>query len=136
MPQGFALTTASSIEVVAAYAAPQTVVPAVAATPGWQVLGAFYLPKSCSARLDALAMVSHASLTCRVRLYDVTDDASLTATARVIAGGVSTSSTAPVRQLGGVVSLRAGHTYQIQAEVTGNAGDTYFGVVPTATITN
>lgn len=136
MPQGFALTNASSIEVVAAYAAPQTTVPAVAATPGWQVLGAFYLPKSCSARLDALMVVSDDSLTCRVRLYDVTADTSLSAAARVIAGGVSTSSTTITRQLGGVVALKAGHTYQIQAEVIGDSGDTYFGVVPTATITN
>lgn len=136
MPQGFALTTASSIEVIAAYSAPQTVIPAVAASPGWQALGSFYLPKSCSARLDALMMVSDASLTCRVRLYDVTVDATLTAAARVIPGGVQTQSTTPVRQLGGVVSLKGGHTYQIQAEVVGDSGESFFGTVPTATITN
>lgn len=138
MPQGFALTTTSSIEVIAAYSAPQTVIPAVEETPGWQALGAFYLPKSTKARLDALMMVSDGSLTCRVRLYDVTEDESLEAPDRVLAGAVSSSSTTPVRELGGVVQLRAGHTYQIQAEVVGAEvpGDESFGVVPTATITN
>jgi len=136
MPQGFALTSASSVEIVAAYAAPLTTIQAVASTPGWIVLGAFYLPKSCDARLDAMMVVSDSSLTCRVRLYDVTVDSSLGAAARVIPGGVSTSSETIVRQLGGVVALKAGHIYQIQAEVTGNSGDAYFGVVPTATITN
>lgn len=134
MPQGFALTSASSLEVIAAYAAPQTKIPAVATTPGWRVLGAFYLPKACDARIDALMMVSDASLTCRVRLYDVT--AGVEASARVIAGSVATQSTTTTRVLGGVVSLSAGHIYQIQAEVTGNVGSAYFGVVPTATITN
>lgn len=136
MPQGFALTNASTTEVIAAYSAPQTVIPAVPSTPGWQAIGAFYLPKSCAARLDALLMVSDTSLTCRVRLFDVTPDASIEASDRVIAGGVSSSSTAPVRQLGGVVSLIGGHTYQIQAEVIGDEGDEFFGVVTTATITN
>jgi len=136
MPQGFALTTASSVEVIAAYSAPHTVIMAVATEPGWQSLGAFYMPKTSTARLDALMMVSDASLVCRVRLYDVTADPSLLSADRIIAGDVSTSSTIPVRQLGGVVTLRAGHTYQVQAEVIGTVGGFYFGVVPTATITN
>lgn len=136
MPQGFALTSASSVEIVAAYAAPQSVVPAVEESPGWQVLGAFYLPRSCNARLDALMMVSDASLTCRCRLFDATEDSSLSADDRVIPGDVSTSSITPVRQLGGVVALRAGHTYQIQAEATGDVGDEFFATVITATISN
>src|SRR5574338_1357752 len=135
MPQGFALTNASSIEVIAAYAAPQTTVMAVAATPGWQVLGAFYLPKSCSARIDALMMVSDASLTCRVRLYDATPGA-MTPSARVVSGSVSTQSTTMVRQLGPTVSLTGGRLYQLQCEVTGGSGVDFFGVVPTATISN
>ncbi len=136
MPAGFALTTATSIEIVTAYASSQTTVRAVEETPGWLALGAFFLPKSCSARLDVQMMVSDASLTCRVRLYDVTEDLALSAEDRVIPGAVASSSTTLVRKLGGRVSLKAGHTYQVQAEVTGDAGDEFFGAVPTVTISN
>jgi hypothetical protein len=135
MPTGFGLETAASIEVIAAYAAPQTLVPAVNATPGWRVLGAFYLPKTVVARLDAMMMVSDDSLTCRVRLYDATPGA-MTPSARVIQGTVSTQSTTSVRALGPKVTLTGGHLYQIQCEVTGDEGDEFFGVVPTATITD
>lgn len=133
--QGFALTTASSLEIISAYAATNTVIRAVAATPGWTVVGAFYLPKSASARIDALMMVSDASLTCRVRLYDATAGA-IAAASRVVPGYVTTQSLTAVRQLGPVVSLTGGHLYQFQAEVTGDAGDEFFGMVPTATLVN
>lgn len=135
MPQGFALTQAASLEIVAAYAAPQTMVPAVAATPGWQVLGAFFLPKSTTARIDALMMVSDPSLTCRVRLYDATPG-EMNPSARVVPGFASSQSTTAIRRLGPVVPLTGGRLYQLQCEVTGDAGNDYFGVVPTATITN
>lgn len=135
MPQGFALTEATTLEIIAAYAAPQTMVPAVAETPGWQVLGAFLLPKSVKARLDALVMVSDDSLTCRVRLYDATQRAMLPAD-RIIPGLVTTQSTTMQRRLGPLVQLTGGRLYQIQCEVTGDTGDAYFAVVPTATITN
>lgn len=134
MPQGFALTNASSVEVIAAYGSPQTKVLAVAETPGWQVLGAFYLPRSCTARLDALMHVSDASLTCRVRLYDVTDGVA-TAAARVVPGLAVTQATKPTRVLGPRVDLEGGHTYQVQCEVVGDSGDDMFGVIPTVTIT-
>lgn len=135
MPQGFALEEASTIEVIAAYSAPQTQVPAVAATPGWQVLGAFWLPKTTKARLDALMMVSDATLTCRVRLYDATPGA-IAAASRIVPGYASTQSTTMEQRKGPVVTLTGGHLYQIQCEVTGDTGDDMFGVVPTATISN
>lgn len=135
MPQGFALTQAASLEIIAAYGSPQVMIPAVDATPGWQVLGAFFLPKSTRARLDALMMVSDPSLTCRVRLYDASPGA-IAAAARVIPGLATSQSLTMQRRLGPLVSLVGSKLYQIQAEVIGDSGDTYFGVVPTATITN
>lgn len=133
MPSGFALTSASSVEVLAAYSAPRTTVLAVESTPGWQVVGAFYLPKTTTARVDALIMVSDPSLTCRVRLYDSTVGA---IASRVVPGYASTSSIDLARKLGPVVTLTGGHLYQLQCEVTGDEGDGLFGVVHTATITN
>lgn len=132
MPQGFALTKAASLEVIAAYASPQAIIDAVEETPGWQVLGAFYLPKSTQARLDALMMVSDDALVCRVRLYDATPG-TIAAATRVVPGFATTQSKTMLRRLGPVVTLTGGHLYQIQCEVTGGEG---FGVVPTATITN
>src|SRR5690606_34476949 len=107
MPQGFALTKAASLEVIAAYASPQTIIEAVAETPGWQVLGAFYLPKSTQARLDALMMVSDESLVCRVRLYDATPGA-IVAADRVVPGFATTQSKTMLRRLGPVVTLTGG----------------------------
>lgn len=134
MPEGFALTAASTVEVIAAYSTPQTTVLAVAATPGWQVLGAFYMPKSAQARIDALMMVSDASLTCRVRLYDATPGA--VSGSRIVPGYASTQSLTTIRRFGPLVSLVGGKTYQLQCEVTGDEGDGFFGVVPMATISN
>lgn len=135
MPQGFALEGASSVEVIAAYAAPQTLVPAVSATPGWRVLGAFFLPKTVVARIDTLMMVSDDSLTCRVRLYDATPGA-IAAASRVVPGTASTQSTTTVHAYGPRVTLTGGHTYELQCEVTGDEGNEFFGVVPTATISD
>jgi hypothetical protein len=131
MPTGFALEEASSIEVIAAYSAPHTVVPAVASSPGWHVLGEFYLPKSVAkARLDALFMVSSDSLTCRVRLFD------MTAKAEVSGSRAQSQTTSPKRILSGVVALTGGRNFQIQAECTGGSGAGLFATVETATITD
>jgi hypothetical protein len=130
MPQGFALESASSAEVIAAYSTAQTPVPAVAESPGWHVLGEFHLPKSTAARLDAIALVSAEGLTCRARLFDRT-------AAAVVSGAVvSITSLTSVRALSGVVQLIGNHRYQVQAECTGDTGDDQFAVVHTATITD
>ena len=101
MPQGFALTQASTVEIIAAYGSPQTMVEAVEETPGWQVLGAFLLPKSTTARIDALMVVSDDSLTCRVRLYDATPGL-MTPAERVVTGYATTSETRMRRRLAGL----------------------------------
>src|SRR5690606_25730797 len=68
---GFAVEKVTSLEVVAAWVAPKRVVPAVASSPGWYVMGEYYLPKSTMAQLDVVGCVSDASLTLRARLWDV-----------------------------------------------------------------
>ena len=129
MPSGMALEDADTVEVIAAYSAPKTVIPSVATTPGWVVVGEFPLPKSVSARLDANILVSAPGLTLRVRLYDMEDGAVSGATAQ-------TTAQTSTRVLSGIVALQGGRSYQIQAECTGGTGDSNFGVVSSATISD
>lgn len=130
MPQGFALESASSVEVIAAYSAPHTAVLAVASAPGWYVVGAFYLPKAVRARLDAMITISSSGLTCTVRLYD------MHAKAAVSGATVSTTSQALERKLSGMVTLPGNRLYQIQAQCIGTVGDQRFAVIENATITD
>lgn len=130
MPQGAALTTVDSASVVSAYSSPLTQVPAVEATPGWQVLGAFYLPLPTTARLDALMVVSASGLTVRARLFDLDANA-------VVSGSTTQStSTTPERTLSGIVALTGQHNYQIQAECVGDVGFDKFAVVLSATVSD
>lgn len=130
MPQGFAVEEATTIEVVAAWTVPKTVVSCVAASPGWEVLGQYRLPKSCVARLEVIHLTTHEDLTSRVRLWDST-------AGEPVSGAVSTSSTEPTHSLGGKVQLIGGHSYQVQAECTGSpAASDKFSVVESATITD
>lgn len=139
MPQGFALEPASTIEVIAAYSAPRTVVPAYGGNPEseffWFVVGAFWLPRSCLARLDVLACVSNAALLSRCRLYDLVD------LEEVSGSRASTSSLAPARILSGEVSLTGARMFQIHVDCIlstdgSPAADTDFAVVSTATISD
>jgi hypothetical protein len=132
MPEGFALEAASSIEVIAAYSAAPATIQSVAATPGWHVVGEFYLPKSCDARLDVILSVSDSSLVARARLYDL----GATPPAAVSGTVVSTSSETPSRLLSGVVTLTGSRRYQIQVECTGGTAETDFAVFQTGTITD
>lgn len=123
--QGLALTTEQIIEILSMYATAEQTLDAVAATPGWNVIGAFPMPATAKVRLDVLGLVSDASLQLRARFYCVTDGA---------VGPVSGSEAvltdqSDERAYSGVVELVANRTYQIQAEVTGNAGTNYFGTV-------
>lgn len=129
MPQGFELTTEDILEVIAAYSSPQATIPSVAATPGWQVVGGFFLSDNVSCQLDAIASVTDDSLVCRLRLFD------LTAVAEVSGSRAQTSETVPTRVLSGIVSIQGNRNYQIQAECTGGVADSLFAVVTTATIT-
>lgn len=101
---------------------------AVAATPGWEVIGAFTPASTASAPLDVIGAVSDASLTLRVRLYCVT-----AGSVGVVADStVSITSTVDLAASSASLALTGGRTYQYQAEVTGNAGAAYFGTVRSA----
>ncbi len=126
---GFAVEKVTSLEVVAAWVAPKRVVPAVASSPGWYVMGEYYLPKSTMAQLDVVGCVSDVSLTLRARLWDVQ-------AAAPVPGEVQIKKVDGDRVKGARVSLLGNRRYQVQVECTGGAGDTLFGVAETATITD
>jgi hypothetical protein len=127
MPSGYGLTEATSFEVVSAYASARTRIQAVAASPGWHVAGAFFLPLSGSARLDVLGSVSAAGLTMNVRLFDLV-------TNQPVPGLVSITSLGTTRQLGPLSQLTGQRAYQIQAEVIGGTTTDKFGTLDTATV--
>ena len=139
MLQGNALETASSVEVIAAYSAPQTVVPAFNTldptnNTGWYVCGSFYLPRSCTARLDAIVFVTNNLLTCRLRLFD------MQLLAELSGSRFSCAPLIPTRVLSGIVAMPGARMYQIQADcylVSGSAPlATEFAVVAGATISD
>jgi len=127
--QGFAITTAASLEIIAAWVTPKATVEARTTTPGWHVLGEYYLPKTTLAKLDAVHHVSDPALICRVRLWDVTLSVP-------VGGGVETSSLAPLRQLGSSITLMGDRRYQVQAECIGTPGVAMFSIIETVTITD
>jgi len=123
---GFALTQEQIIEVLSVYATAERQVDAVAASPGWHVIGAFSMPASADVRVDAIGSVSDdATLTMRVQLFDITPGL-----VGPVSGSVaSTTSETDVQFFSGVVSLVGGHAYQFQAEVTGGVSSSFYGVV-------
>lgn len=130
MPQGHALENADTIEVVAAFSAAQRLILAVADAPGWYVLGAFYLPKSCDAMLELQGCVTDGALTLQARLFDI-------AAAQPVTGMlISSNPTVPTRMRSGLVTLTGAKTYQIQAQCFGAAGDDKFAVISDATISD
>lgn len=123
--QGFALTLEQIIEIISVYATAEQYIDAVAATPGWYVIGGFPMPATADIRLDMIGSVSDPSLTLRSRLYCVTPGA-----VGIVSGSeVTLNSTNDTEAFSGVFTLTAGRIYEFQAEVTGNAGSSYFGVV-------
>lgn len=126
---GFAIESTESLEVVAAWCAPKKTIPAVVESPGWYVLGEYYLPKSTWARLDATGSVSDASLTMTVRLWDVEENAP-------VGGPVRIESTEGLRVVGANIYLHGNRTYQVQAECTGGKSESFFGVAEAVTITD
>ena len=93
---------------------------AVAATPGWYVIGSFYALEAASVDLEMLGCVSDPGLTMNGRMYDVT--------AKAVVAGSAVAITAQVdgRAVSSAFSLVVGHQYQMQAECVGGTG---FGVV-------
>lgn len=128
--QGFALTLEQIIEIISVYATAEQYIDAVAATPGWYAIGGFPMPATADLRTDVIGSVSDASLQLRVRLYCV----SAGAIGAVSGSETTLNSLTDAEAFSGVVTLTAGRVYQFQAEVTGNTGSAYFGVVRRATL--
>jgi hypothetical protein len=124
--RGFALKQTAELAVLSAYAAPVQTIPAVATTPGWYVMGAFFLESSAELRLEVIGLVSDVDLTMRARLFDMTTNEPV--------GDISVSvrSLTDTRVLSGFAKLTGGRLYQIQVEVTGGAGEDQFGVLRSA----
>lgn len=124
--QTIGLTPEPQIEIISCYAATNQQIEAVSATPGWFVVGAFYLNVSVdTGRLQIIGAVSDTDNDLNARLFDLT-------TGQVVANSaVKIEEMIDTVDHSGVVSLVGGHLYQIQAEVIGPSG---FGVLKTATL--
>ncbi len=111
--------------------ADERAVQAVAATPGWEVVAAFYFAAAPPATvLEAIMLVSQGLLTGRVRIYD-------TVAAAVVAGStLSTSSTSDARLVTADIAgvLVAGRIYQLQVECTGGTTLDDFVVLRSASL--
>jgi hypothetical protein len=126
--KGIGIKSTATIEVLSAYSAPQLQIDSVAATPGWTVVGDFYMELTETIRLELIGCVSGPGLTMRTRLFD------MVALTPVAGTEASITETTDVRRLSPMFELPGGRLYQIQVEVTGDAGDS-FGVVRAASPT-
>jgi hypothetical protein len=126
---GLGLTQTPEFEVLATYSAPEQVIPAVEATPGWYVVGAFRMPVSAEVRAEVFGSVSDASLTMRARLFCITPGS----VAPVSGSTVTITSATDVRALSGLFTLPAGD-YQMQVEVVGGVDDALFGSIKNMTV--
>lgn len=102
----------------------QELVQAVAATPGWTVIGAFFFTGVfTSAVLESILLVSKPTLTGRVRLFDLT--AGIPVPGSTLTG---TSSTIEVRRtsVNLIASMPQNRIYQFQAEATGGSASDEF----------
>jgi hypothetical protein len=126
MPQGFALTGATSAEIVAAF----TVGPRVlVADPSaiWESLGEFFLPLGCVAAVDLVHIESAAGVTLHARLWDVTAGAGVAT--------FSIASLANIRSVGPSATLLGGRTYQMHAKAVGAVAVGNFASIFAGTIT-
>ncbi len=114
--QTLALTTEGQVEIISAYAAAQKTIDAVVSTPGWEAVGAFFMPVSSPAKLEVIGLVSGAGLVLRARLYDVTADAAVSGSVASIAGAL-----VDTRAVSGEIDLTGGRVYRMEVEVTGAA---------------
>jgi len=127
MAEGLKLTAAEIIEVISTFTATEQAIPAVAASPGWYVVGAFKMRATMLVYLAGVVSVSHASLTLRARLFDLGE-------LLPVAIQLSTQSLVDVYASSGEAELVGGHVYQMQIEVVGNAGEQYFGSMKSLTL--
>jgi len=119
------LTAGQSVEIVSSFAASAKTIPSVTASPGWYVVGAFRVPVETKGRLDVVGLVSDATLTMHVRLFDLTLPG-------VVGGSLATlaGKTIDAFARSGVFIIPGGHVYQVQAEVVGAQDG--FGVLQSA----
>lgn len=97
----------------------QEQVPSVLSTPGWMVVGDFYLDAIVDdAFFEAIFLNTAAGLTGRVKLFDTV------ASADVAGSILSTSSTTDVRLISADIAagMPGNRIYQVQAECTGATG--------------
>jgi hypothetical protein len=123
--QGFALTQEQIIEIISVYSSAAQSILAVAAEPGWNVIGAFPMPTTADIRLDVIGSVSDPTLTMECRVYCVTPGF----VGEVSGSRAQLNSTVDVEVFSGHFPLTGGRLYQMQCQVVGNVGDGYFGLV-------
>lgn len=122
---GISLTLAQMIDVLSLYSSAAQSILGVEAAPGWNVIGAFPMPVSADIKLDVVGSVSHASLIMTARLYCVTPGF----IGEVSGSRAQLSSVIDAEVFSGRFGLVGGRLYQVQCQVVGNAGDSYFGIV-------
>jgi hypothetical protein len=120
--EGLKLGPDELLEVITTFSATEQAVPAVAATPGWFVVGAFRMRASMRILLSAIVSVSDTALTLRGRLFDLT-------AAVPVPIFLSTQSMVDEYVQSGPAELTGGHVYQMQVEVVGDGGEEFFGSV-------
>jgi hypothetical protein len=101
----------------------QQVVPGVAVTPGWTVVGDYFYIKG-KVSLEFIALPSNSGITCRAKLFDPVANADVAGSILTIGPGV----TADTRAITGDVSagMPVNRIYQIQVEATGGATQSDF----------
>lgn len=118
--KGVKINEKPSLTILTAYVSSQEDIESIAATPGWQVVGAFHMPLTETIVLELIGFVATAGLTMRARLFDLSTNLPIdTAYAQI-------TSTTDSRNLSGPITLTGGRDYQLQVEVTGADGS--FGV--------
>ena len=124
--QSIALGSSSSVEVITGFTATNQTIDAVAAPPGWHVIGSFYMPSPTNVVLEMLGLVSAITNALTARLFCVD-------TALPVSGSITATiaSMIDTRVVSGSFFLTGGRTYQMQAQVIGASG---FGLIRSATI--
>lgn len=122
---GIALSLEQAVDIISMYSSSARSILAVAAAPGWEVVGTFPMPATADLRLDLIGSVSDLSLTMTALLYCVTPGF----VGEVANSRAALSSTIDTETFSQKVTLTGGRLYQVWAQVVGNAGDDYFGQV-------
>lgn len=126
MAEGLALSDAERIEIISMYATSARQVDAVAADPGWEVIGGFPMRASADVRLSVLGSVSDPSLTLTALLYCVSVgfEGEVSGSRAVLTGNTIDAEAFSAR-----CTLSGGRLYQVWIEVTGASGLAFYGQV-------